>query len=254
MGYAAHQAAMTAEEFLAWEAVQTERHDFVDGEVFAMAGAEARHITVTGNVYMALRQHLSGTPCRTFMADMKVAAAAQGSNFFFYPDVVVTCSPADRQSQLLVTREPSLIVEVLSPWATLNKSARVGAPGFGMGCEAQSAAIPDGIASICNEADRPKPGYADREGLVQRCPNTAAYDLGSKFAQYRQIPTLREIAFIDLDARRTDVYHKGADGLWVLHPFDAGADVPLASVDLTITAAALFADVDEAPPASGTLA
>ncbi|MDR2153632.1 MAG: hypothetical protein LBE78_01195, partial [Burkholderiaceae bacterium] len=37
----------------------------------------------------------------------------------------------------------------------LNKSARAGAPGFGMGCEAQSAAIPRGIASICNDADRP---------------------------------------------------------------------------------------------------
>ena len=53
--------------------------------------------------------------------------------------------------------------------ATLNESARVGAPGFGMGCEAQSAAIPGGIASICNEADRPKPECADRDGLIQRC-------------------------------------------------------------------------------------
>ncbi|MDR0479664.1 MAG: Uma2 family endonuclease [Burkholderiaceae bacterium] len=183
---------MTAEEFLAWEAGQIERHDFVDGEVFAMAGAEERHVTVAGNIYMALRQHLSGTPCRTFIADMKVAAV--DSRSFFYPDVVVTCSPADRQSPL-VKREPTLIAEVLSP-------------------------------------------------------STAAYDLGSKFAHYRQIPTLREIAFIDLDARRTDVYRKGADGLWVLHPFDAGADVTLASVDLTITAAALFADVDEAPAPS----
>ena len=194
MGYAARQVAMTAEDFLVWEAGQTERHDFVDGEVFAMAGAEARHINASGNIYIALRQHLSGTPCRTFMADMKVAAADERS--FFYPDVVVTCSTVDRTSQLLVTREPTLIAEVLSP-------------------------------------------------------STAAYDLGGKFAHYRQIPTLREIAFIDLDARRADVYRKGADGLWVLHPFDAGADVRLASVDLTITAAALFAEVDEAPGEAG---
>ena len=54
--------------------------------------------------------------------------------------------------------------------ATLDKSARIDAPGFGMGCEAQSAAIPEGIASICNEADRPKPGCDSRDGLVQRCP------------------------------------------------------------------------------------
>jgi len=46
-----------------------------------------------------------------------------------------------------------------------------------MGCEAQSAAIPGGIASICNEADRPQPGCADREGSVQRCPKLALFDL-----------------------------------------------------------------------------
>ncbi|MDR0274881.1 MAG: Uma2 family endonuclease, partial [Burkholderiaceae bacterium] len=178
MGYAARQAAMTVEEFLAWEAKQTVRHDFVAGVPYAMAGAEDRHVTVSMNVAMVLRQHLSGSPCRAYMADMKVAAADERS--FFYPDVLVTCSAADRQRPL-VKREPTLIVEVLSP-------------------------------------------------------GTAAYDLGAKFAHYRQIPALREIAFIDLDARRTDVYRKSADGLWVLRSFDAGADVQLASVDLTITA------------------
>jgi len=188
MGYAARKAEMTAEEFLAWEATQMDaRYEFVDGEVFAMAGAEARHVMVTGNIYMALRQHLANTPCITFIAEMKVAAADDRS--FFYPDVTVTCSTADRQS-LQMTREPTLIVEVLSP-------------------------------------------------------STAAYDLGAKFAHYRQIPTLREIAFIDLGERRTSVYRKNTDGLWVLHPFEAGEDVHLASVDLTITAAALFAEVDK---------
>jgi Uma2 family endonuclease len=187
MGYAARQTAMTAEEFLAWEARQVERHDFVNGEVFAMAGAEDRHITVSGNIYMALRRHFAGTSCRAYMADMKVAAADERS--FFYPDVVVTCSEPDRQSRL-VKREPTLIVEILSP-------------------------------------------------------STAAYDLGAKFAHYQQIPALHEIAFISLDTRRTDVYRKGADGLWVLHSFDAGADVQFASIDLTLTATTLFTEVDE---------
>jgi len=191
MGHAARTATMTADEYLAWEALQTERHDFVDGEVFAMAGAEDRHVTATGNVYMALRQHLAGTPCRTFMADMKVQSAA-GTNFF-YPDVVVTCSEADRHSPL-VKREPTLIVEVLSP-------------------------------------------------------STAAYDYGEKFAHYQRIASLKEVAFVDLDTRRSAVYRKGADGLWVLHPFEAGQGVALASVDLTIGADALFADVDDRPPA-----
>lgn len=181
---------MTAEDYLAWEATQSERHDFLNGEVFAMAGAEDRHVTAAGNFYMALRQHLAGTRCRTYMADMKVHAAA--SNSFFYPDVVVTCSEADRESPL-VKREPSLIVEVLSH-------------------------------------------------------STAAYDRGEKFVHYRKIPSLMEVAFVDLDTRRVDVYRKGADGLWVLHPFDEADDVVLDSVDLRVSKATLFADVDEALP------
>ena len=174
------------EEYLAWEAGQTERHDFVAGEVFAMADTEDRHVTASGNVYMALRQHLAGSRCKTYMADMKVQCGADSA--YFYPDVVVTCSEADRQSPL-VKREPTLIAEVLSP-------------------------------------------------------STAAYDRGEKFARYRQIASLAEVAFIDLDTRRADVYRKGADGLWVLHPFDAGADVSLASMNLTLSAATLFAEVD----------
>jgi Uma2 family endonuclease len=193
MGLPVRSAQMTADEYLRWEATQKERHDFVNGEVFAMAGAEDRHVTVCGNLYMALRQHLAGTPCRTFMADMKLHCEASGS--FFYPDVVVTCSAADR-AERLVKREPTLIVEVLSP-------------------------------------------------------GTAAYDRGEKFAHYRRIPALQELAFVDLESRRTDVYRKRADGLWVLHPFDTGADVTLASVGLTITSVALFAEVDDEPPASG---
>ncbi len=193
MGLPVRSAHMTADEFLNWEATQEERHDFVNGEVFAMAGAEDRHVTVCLNLAMALRQHLAGTPCRTYMADMKLYCEASGS--FFYPDVVVTCSAADRADRL-VKREPTLIVEVLSP-------------------------------------------------------GTAAYDRGEKFAHYRRIQALQELALVDLESRRTDVYRRREDGLWVLHPFDAGADVALASVGLTITSAALFAEVDDEPPLVG---
>ena len=187
MGHAVLKPKMTGDEYLAWEAEQTEKHDFVNGEVYAMAGAERGHVTTAGNVYMALRQHKTGSPCRTYIADMKVQA--QQGDQYFYPDVVVTCSAADRSSPLVV-REPTLIVEVLSP-------------------------------------------------------STAAYDRGEKFAHYRSIASLKEVAFIDTHSRRTDVLRRGADGLWVLHPFNAGQAVTLASVDLTVTAATMFAEVDE---------
>ena len=57
MGQAAENPVLTAEEFIAWESGQSERHEFVNGEVFAMAEAEDRHVTVALNIAFALREH-----------------------------------------------------------------------------------------------------------------------------------------------------------------------------------------------------
>jgi Uma2 family endonuclease len=112
MGHAAAKQPLSAEDFLAWDETQTVRHEFIGGEVFAMAGAGERHATAAGNVYVALRSHLAGTPCRTFITDMKLRVEA--ANAFFYPDVMVTCSALDATNPL-IKREPVLLVEVLSP-------------------------------------------------------------------------------------------------------------------------------------------
>ena len=112
MEQAAQKTVFTATDYLVWESGQLERHEFLDGEVFAMAGAEDRHVTVSMNLAFALRQHLSGSPCRTFMSDMRLQVAA--ANSYFYPDVLVTCSALDLASPMVKT-EPKLIAEVLSP-------------------------------------------------------------------------------------------------------------------------------------------
>ena len=188
MGQAAQKTIFTAADYLVWESAQLDRHEFLDGEVFAMAGAEDRHVTVAGNLYIALRQHLSGSPCRTYMSDMRLHVAT--ANSYFYPDVLVTCSALDLDSPMVKT-EPRLIAEVLSP-------------------------------------------------------STAAYDRGVKFSHYRSLASLQEYLLIDLDTRSTDCYRKGADGLWVLHPFARGEPVSLASVALELRADQLFAEVPEA--------
>lgn len=185
MAQAAPHATFSPADYLVWEAAQTQRHEYVDGEVFAMAGAGDGHVTVAGNVYMALRQHLSGSACRTYMSDMRLHVAA--ANSYFYPDVMVTCSSADLVSDM-VKSEPKLIIEVLSP-------------------------------------------------------TTAAYDRGAKFGHYRHIAHLQEYVLIDIDTRSSDCYRLGADGFWVLHPFIAGQTVHLASVDLELNPAQLFADL-----------
>lgn len=106
------QPKFGAEDYLAWEANQPVKHEYLAGEVFAMAGGSDAHVTASGNLYVALRAHLRGTPCRTYIADMKLRVAA--ADAYFYPDVFVTCSAADAQ-QPLEKAEPVLVAEVLSP-------------------------------------------------------------------------------------------------------------------------------------------
>lgn len=112
MPLAAPSPRFDAAAYLDWEARQTEKHEYLDGEVFAMAGASRAHATVAGNIFMALRNHLRGGPCSVFIADMKLHV--QADNAFYYPDVFVTCAESDRAQDQYMSA-PSLVVEVLSP-------------------------------------------------------------------------------------------------------------------------------------------
>ena len=102
---------ITIEDYLAGEAVSPIRHEYVAGEVFAMAGATEEHATIAGNLFAMLRAHVRGGPCRVYIADMKLRVAT--ANAFFYPDVFVTCDPADT-AEPLAKHHPRLICEVLS--------------------------------------------------------------------------------------------------------------------------------------------
>jgi Uma2 family endonuclease len=103
---------LSAEDYLAQEQRAAEKHEFIRGEVFAMAGASDAHVTTAGNLFAAIRAHLRGGPCRAFIADMKLRV--QATDAFFYPDVFVLCAePAPPQPQFKT--DATLIVEVLSP-------------------------------------------------------------------------------------------------------------------------------------------
>ena len=93
---------------------ETERHEYVAGEVFAMAGATKRHGTLALNAAIHLRQHLRGKPYQVWMADMKVRVAVDSA--YYYPDVVVTCNAHDLSADAPkdYVEAPHLIVEVLS--------------------------------------------------------------------------------------------------------------------------------------------
>jgi Uma2 family endonuclease len=104
---------LSASEYLVWEAQQSERHCFVDGEVFAMSGGTSAHSQTISLSNAALVVHLKGSPCKVFNNDMKLAIAA--ANAYYYPDVMVSCDArdlADRKTTQITS--PKLIVEVLS--------------------------------------------------------------------------------------------------------------------------------------------
>lgn len=75
-------------------------------------------------------------------------------------------------------------------------------------------------------------------------PATAAFDRGPKFAAYRMLASLQEYLLVDVDPRRCDLYRRGADGLWVLHPSEPGAGVELASVGVKVAGEALWAEIE----------
>jgi Uma2 family endonuclease len=105
---------MTPAQFLLWELEQAERYDFVDGQAYCMAGGTLEHSEGALSVALALKNHLKGSPCRVFMSDVQVRVEQLGN--YFYPDISVTCSPADlADPQATYIAQPSLIIEVLSP-------------------------------------------------------------------------------------------------------------------------------------------
>jgi Uma2 family endonuclease len=103
---------LSTEEYLAAEQDSPIKHEYIQGQVYAMAGASDAHVTVAGNLFALLRNHLRGTGCRVYMADMKTQI--ESANVFYYPDVMVTCDARDKNFTYF-KRYPCLIVEVLSP-------------------------------------------------------------------------------------------------------------------------------------------
>lgn len=105
------QPKLSLDAFVEWENAQPERHFFFRGEVFAMVGVRQAHAHGAGNIFAAFKSALRGTPCRTFIADVKLRIEA--ADALFYPDVMVSCDARDRATPLYLSH-PKLIVEVLS--------------------------------------------------------------------------------------------------------------------------------------------
>lgn len=111
MNQPAEQVVFDADTYLAWEEAQPEKHEYIAGEVFAMAGARREHVVVSLNLALAFKQRLRGGPCQAYIGDMKLRV--EQTDAFYYPDVMVSCSAKDHAAEQFLSN-PALIVEVLS--------------------------------------------------------------------------------------------------------------------------------------------
>lgn len=100
---------ISEQEYLDGELLSDVKHEFIDGSVYAMAGASADHGRIAGNLFAAFLRHLQErkSPCEPFLADMKVKTGQK----FFYPDVLVACEQEENE---YYRNAPLLIVEVVS--------------------------------------------------------------------------------------------------------------------------------------------
>ncbi len=99
---------LSEQEYLATEPMSELKREYIDGQIYAMAGAGYNHNCISANMLRELSSHLKGTPCATFMADIKVKMGKD----YVYPDVVVDCSKMNRDDYF--STSPVIVVEVLS--------------------------------------------------------------------------------------------------------------------------------------------
>ncbi len=103
---------LTPQEYFAWEEQQLHKHEYIEGQVYAMSGGSVNHGRIAIRFTSMFDSHLEGSSCIIGNSDIKVKVVTTEN--YTYPDVSVTCDDRDKLTTQYITY-PSLIVEVLSP-------------------------------------------------------------------------------------------------------------------------------------------
>lgn len=112
------KAKLTIAEYLEFEKTSQEKHEYYQGELFAMAGAKVAHNRIVTRLTILLGQQLRGSSCEPFNSDQRIHIPS--NTLFTYPDLSIVCGPVqslDNDDYNILN--PSIIIEVLSP-ATKN--------------------------------------------------------------------------------------------------------------------------------------
>lgn len=108
---ATKQELMTVEEYLAFEEKSKRKHEYMDGEIFLMAGVKRNHSTIAQNISRSLGNQLEDKPCEVHRSDIKVLAR---EGHFVYPDVSVVCGEVNFTANDTTLLNPVVVFEVLS--------------------------------------------------------------------------------------------------------------------------------------------
>lgn len=109
----APQRIYTPAEYLELEFAAQDKHEYVDGRIYAMSGVNRNHVRIASAVNAALYTRLRGRPCESFTSDMQVKVSPTG--LYTYPDASALCGePHFEHHRVDILLNPSLIVEVLS--------------------------------------------------------------------------------------------------------------------------------------------
>ena len=182
---AAEKLHLSYEEYVALEAQSPTKHEYFQGEVWAMAGGTAEHSLIQANLIGEIRSALKGRPCAVFTSELRVRIEATDRTT--YPDLFVICGKRDMSSRdPNAATNPVVIVEVLSDSTELD-------------------------------------------------------DRGSKFAHYRQIPSLAEYVLVSQKEKRIEIFRKGPEG-WVLSDVSEGQSLELRAIHVSIPVDAIYFD------------
>jgi Uma2 family endonuclease len=176
---------ISPEKYLQIEENSPIKHEYRQGQIYAMAGASNIHVMITGNIFALIRNHLRGTGCNTYISDTKIDL--QNLNTYYYPDVVVTCDERDKKFTNFI-RYPQLIIEVLSS-------------------------------------------------------TTEGFDRGDKFADYRQIETLKEYVLISQNRPFVEIFRLNQQNRWELYSYQENSEIYLSSIDFHCGISAIYEDV-----------
>ncbi len=105
---------MKPQEYLEFERTSETRHEYFDGEIFAMTGGSLNHNQINGNIFNLLKNKLKGSACRPFASDMRVKV--QKIDKYTYSDIVVVCGDIglEKNKGVETLLNPIIIVEILS--------------------------------------------------------------------------------------------------------------------------------------------